>query len=172
MSILSWLGLAPKPDLPRSDVATVHKIGEALERLPPEHAKFVGTFALLLARVAHADLHISDDEIRHMEQAVEEHAALSAAEAALAVEIARMQQRLFGVTEGYLASREFKASSNRDDRLRLLDALFAVAAADGNVAVAEEEVIRQIASELGLDHSDYVQARGKVRGQREVLKGG
>jgi uncharacterized tellurite resistance protein B-like protein len=105
-----------------------------------------------------------------MERLIVDSGALSPAEAALVVEMAKVHQRLFGITEGYLAAREFRASSTHDDRLRLLDALFAVAAADGTVSVVEEETIRQIASELGLDHDEYVHARAKVREHREVLR--
>jgi uncharacterized tellurite resistance protein B-like protein len=130
----------------------------------------VGTFSLLLARVAHADLETSELEIQRMQTLVAEAAALTPEEAVLAVDLARAQQRLFGITEGYLAAREFRASSTYDDRLRVLDALFAVAAADGVVSVVEEETIRQIASELGLGHDEYVHARAQVRAHRAVLQ--
>jgi uncharacterized tellurite resistance protein B-like protein len=170
MSLLRWLGLEPKKELVRTEVEMVRRIGEALDRLPAEHARFVGTFALMLSRVAHADLAISEDETRRMELLVAESAHLPAAEAALVVEMAKSQQRLFGVTEGYLATREFRAFSNVEDRQRLLDALFAVAAADGMVSVSEEETIRQMASELGLEHEAFVAARAKVREHRSVLK--
>jgi uncharacterized tellurite resistance protein B-like protein len=171
MSILDRLGLRPKPALPTTDVDTVRRIGETLDKLPPEHARFVGTFALLLARVAHADLRVDERETRHMEELVVTHAGLAPAEAALVVEIAKLQHRLFGGTEGYLASREFRAASTREDRLRLLDCLFAVSAADDEVTHDEEEVIRQIANELGLTHEEYVHARAGVRDKRSVLKG-
>jgi uncharacterized tellurite resistance protein B-like protein len=170
MSILERLGLAPKKELIATDVALVHRIQDALERLPVEHARFVGTFSMLLARVAHADLDTSEVEVAHMEQLLVEAAALTAEEAKIAVDLARAQQRLFGITEGYLAAREFRAASTHEDRMRLLDALFAVAAADGVVSVIEEETVRQIASELGLGHEEYVHARAKVRAHREVLK--
>jgi uncharacterized tellurite resistance protein B-like protein len=170
MSVLDWLGLAPKKDLIASDVAIVHKIRDALERLPPEHARFVGTFAMLLTRVAHADLEITDDEVRGMHGLIVASAGLSPEEAELVVEMAKVQQRLFGITEGYLAAREFKAASTHEDRTRVLDALFAVAAADGNVSGVEEDTIRQIASELGLGAEEFVHARGKVREHRNLLK--
>jgi uncharacterized tellurite resistance protein B-like protein len=170
MSIMEWLGLRPKKDLLETDVAIVHKISDSLDRLPPEHARFVGTFAMLLARVAHADLDISEAEVRGMERLIVESGALSPAEAALVVEMTRVHQRLFGITEGYLAAREFRASSTREDRLRLLDALFAVAAADGNVSAAEEQTIRQITTELGLEQAEYLQAVAKVREHRAVLR--
>jgi uncharacterized tellurite resistance protein B-like protein len=170
MGLLDWLGLKAKKDLIATEVEIVRRIGETLDRLPAQHARFVGTFALLLSRVAHADLAISDDEVRRMEALVADAAGLPVAEAALVVEMAKSHQRLFGVTEGYLAAREFRAHSTQEDRQRLLDALFAVAAADGSVSVAEEETIRQMTSELGLEHDAFVAARAKVREHREVLK--
>jgi uncharacterized tellurite resistance protein B-like protein len=170
VKILEWLGLKPKPALPTSDVDTVRRIGEALDKLPPERARWVGTYALLLARVAHADLNISDDESRRMEELVREHAALADAEAALVIEMAKAQHRVFGSAEGYLASREFRGMTSREERVQLLDALFAVSAADDVVTTDEEEVIRQIANELGLTHAEYVTARATVRDKRRVLK--
>lgn len=170
MGLLDWLGLRPKPALAQTDVETVRRIGEALDRLPPDQARFVGTFSLLLARVAHADLNITDDEVRRMEELVAEHTGLDAPQAALAVEIARTQHRLFGGTEDYQASRELRAVTDRDQRLGVLDCLFAVAAADDSVTSDEEEVIRRIATELGLEQTEYVAARQTVREKRAVLK--
>jgi uncharacterized tellurite resistance protein B-like protein len=172
MGILSLLGLAPKPAQASSssDVDTVRRIGEALEKLPADRARFVGTFALCLARVANADLSITEAETRRMEQLVAEHAGLDAAQAALAVEIAKVQHRLFGGTEDYLASRELRKLSSLEERMRLLDCLFAVSAADDDVSGVEENVIRQIATELGIDHAGFIEARRKVGDKRSVLK--
>jgi uncharacterized tellurite resistance protein B-like protein len=162
MGLLDLLGLKPKKELVKTEVEIVRRIGDALDRLEPQHARFVGTFSIMLSRVAHADLVIGEEEVRRMEALIVEAAHLSAEEAALVVELAKNQQRLFGITEGYLATREFKAHSTLEDRERLLDALFAVAAADGQVSVSEEETIRQMASELGLEHDAFVAARAKV----------
>ena len=170
MSILRWLGLKPKPELPTSDTDTVRRIAENLEALPPERARFVGTFALLLARVANADLKMTEDETRHMEALVVEKAGLPEAQAALAVEIAKAQHRLFGATEDYLASRELRAMTSREERLDILACLFSVSAADDSVSTVEEEVIRQIAKELGLENSEYIAARAVVRDKRDVLR--
>jgi len=172
MGILSLLGLAPKsgPAANPSDVDTVRRIGDALEKLPPDQARFIGTFALLLARVANADLSITEEETRRMEELVAEHAGLDAAQAALAVEIAKVQHRLFGGTEDYLASRELRKLSTLEDRMRVLDCLFAVSAADDDVSGVEENVIRQIATELGIDHARFIEARRKVSDKRSVMK--
>jgi uncharacterized tellurite resistance protein B-like protein len=78
---------------------------------------------------------------------------------------------LRGASQGYLATREFRKISDEGQRERLLDCLFAVSAADGSISLAEEEEVRQVATELGLDHRQYVAARAAYREHREVLRG-
>ena len=55
---------------------------------------------------------------------------LPEAQAALVVEIAKSQNRLFGATEGFLVTRELRASATREECRQLLDCLCAVSAAD------------------------------------------
>lgn len=170
MSILKWLGLAPRPTSSSADADAVRKITDALERMDPERARWVGTFAFILSRVANADLDISDDETRQMERLVAERGGLPEAQAVLAVQIAKSQNRLFGSTENYVATREFRAMSSREERQALLHCLFAVSAADDSISTVEEEEIRQIANELGLTHEEYVGIRAAYRDKREILK--
>ena len=54
-------------------------------------------------------------------------------------------------------------------RRELLRCLFAVCAADHAITAAEEAQVRQVANELGLSHSDYVQVRLKYAHRRTVL---
>ncbi len=53
----------------------------------------------------------------------------------------------------------------------MLRCLFAVTAADDSISLAEEEELRQVASELGLELADYTSIRSEFRDQREVLRG-
>ena len=122
-------------------------------------------------RVAHADFDISDDETRKMEQIVSELGEIPESQAVLAVQIAKSQNKLFGGTENFLVTREFREISSREQREELLDCLFAVSAADESISVAEEEEIRRIASELGFTHKEYVAARKKYSTYRDVMKG-
>ena len=69
--------------------ATVRKIVRALEEMEPDRARYVAAFAYLLGRVAHADLEISDDETRKMEDLVRRFGDLPEAQAVLVVEIAK-----------------------------------------------------------------------------------
>src|SRR6266566_4764959 len=72
MSIREFLGLEKKKGS-AGDTETVRKIVEKLDRMEPERARYIAAFAFLLSRVARADLHISEEETRAMEQLVVEH---------------------------------------------------------------------------------------------------
>lgn len=167
----STAGDSVSGDSTAGDTETVRKIVARLEALPPARARFVAAFAYVLSRVAHADLDISADESDQMEALVRRHAGLPEDQTVLVVEIAKSQARLFGGTENYLVTREFAGMADEDERRQLLDALFAVAAADGGISSPEETQIRQIASELGFTHRQFVEARSDWSEHRDVLKG-
>lgn len=175
MSILKFLGLAGSTGAPRhgdgdGDTATVRRIVQKLESMDPARARFVAAFAFILARVANADLDISDDETRAMEEIVKDFGGLDEEQAVLVVQIAKSQNRLFGGTENFLVTREFRNIATHDQYVELLHCLFAVAAADDSISTGEEEGIRQIANELGLDHREYVEVRAAYSDKREVIR--
>ena len=173
MGILQWLqGSEPNP--PPVDAAgetdTVRKIVGELEAMPRERARFVAAFAYILGRVAHADHHFSAEETDAMEGIVHKFGDLPEEQAVLVVQIAKSQNRLFGGTENFLVTREFREISSADERRHLLDCMFAVSAADDSISSVEESQIRQIASELGFTHREFVQARLAYSDQREVMR--
>ena len=171
MSILDLLGLGEKAEGDRDQgTETVRKIVAELEALEPEKARYIAAFAYIMGRVAHADREISAEETQAMEEIVSKLAHLPEAQAVLVVEIAKSQNRLFGGTENFLVTREFAEISTPDQRQELLDCLFAVSAADESISSVEEAQIRQIASELGFSHREYVEARSVYSQHREVLK--
>jgi len=146
-----------------SETDTVHRIAARLEQLPPDRARFLAAFAYVLARVAHADLRISETETAAMERAVAEAADLPPEETALAVEIAKSQARLLGGTENYVVTREFRRLSDPAQRLRLVECLYAVAAADGTISAAESAEIDRIGEELGLSRPEVLGVRAAWR---------
>jgi len=171
MSLWKWLGLAPDRTAPDAgDTATVRRIVAELEAIEPARARYLAAFAYVLGRVAHVDLHISDEETRTLVDIVQVLGHLPEAQAVLVVEIAKHQVRLFGGTENYLVTREFKEIATPEQRLELLDCVFAVSAADRSITALEDSQVRQIAIELGLSHSQYVEARSAYLEHLEVLK--
>lgn len=156
MSFLRWLGIEGSSDLP---VDSLGEIERALTELPPADARYLAAFAYILQRVARADHHISDDESALIERLVAEHGQLAADRAALVVRIARTEGLKHGGTEDFLVTRQFAVTASREQKLALLDCLFAVSASDRSITTVEDNEIRRIASEIRLEHSDFIARR-------------
>jgi uncharacterized tellurite resistance protein B-like protein len=152
------------------ETETVRKIVQALDQLQPDRAKFLAGFAYLLARVARADLQISLEETQTMEHIIMDRGRLPEEQAILVVQMAKTQNILFGSTENFLVSREFKAASRHEERMALLDCLYAVAAAENLVSTVEDNEISQIADELRIEHADFISIRSKYRDRLAVLQ--
>jgi uncharacterized tellurite resistance protein B-like protein len=174
MSILRFLGLADPTDGPAdggaAETETVRKIVRQLDDLDPDRARFIAAFAYILCRVAHADLEISEEETRQMEQIVIEHGSMPEDQAIIVVQMAKTQSLVFGGTENYLVTREFNRIATREEKLALVDCLFAVSAADETVSTVEDNVIRQISDELLLDRAEFIGVRSRYRGNLGVFK--
>ncbi|MEK7349104.1 MAG: TerB family tellurite resistance protein [Candidatus Eisenbacteria bacterium] len=174
MSILKFLGLDRLGGAGgggnTSAPETVRKIVDALDRMEPERAHYIASFAYILSRVAHADHEISADEVRAMERIVRELGGLQEEESILVVQMAKTQTLLFGSTENYLVTREFYKMATHEQKLQLLESLFAVSSADENISSAEDSEIRRIATEMNLTRSDFNQARAAYTRFLEVLK--
>ncbi|HTP52941.1 MAG TPA: TerB family tellurite resistance protein [Anaeromyxobacteraceae bacterium] len=168
MSILEWLGLVPRSTRP-DDSDAIHRIERQLNSMDPARARYLALFAFLLARVADVDLHVSEAETEEMERQVEVLGGLPRAQAALAVAIAKAENRMLGATHNFLAAREFRDLANEDQKRELLHCMFAVAAADGSISVAEEEAIREVSRELLLDNQEYLAIRSGWRDKRAVF---
>ena len=122
-------GPAPVPG-PTGDTQTVRAIVAQLDAMPRDQARYLAGFAYVLSRAAQADLSISDVETRRMEQIVVEHGKLPEAQAIIVVEIAKTRADLFGATEDYLVTREFRKIATDAQCLDLLRCCFLVGAAD------------------------------------------
>ena len=174
MSILKFLGLSQEPQPARSatspETETVRKIVQKLDQLPEDQARFIAAFAYLLSRAARADLSISAEETALMERIVVHEGGLPEDLAPIVVQMAKTQNQLFGSTENYLVTREFERIATYEQKLALLECVFAVTAADENITSDEANAVKQIASELKLPHIDYIEARSRFRQHLAVLK--
>ncbi len=164
------LGLADSGSAGRGDTETVRRIAGQLERLPEEKARYLASFAYVLARIAFADLRIDDSEIDEMERIVRELAHLSDGEAALVVQIAKAQAQHLGGTENYVVTREFRELASKEQRAELLECIYAVAAADGSISSEETAEIQAIAEELGFSRPEANALRSAYRDKLSVLQ--
>ena len=171
MSIFDWFqAVRSNAAVQPGDTDTVRRIVSELDHMDADRARYLAAFAYVLSRVAGADLHVSDVETAKMVEVLERVGHLPAAQALLVVQIAKSQHRLFGGTENFLVTREFREIASDAQREELLDCLFAVSAADDAVSGDEEAQIRQIASELGFAHADYIRSRLAYSAKRTLLR--
>jgi uncharacterized tellurite resistance protein B-like protein len=172
-SILKFLGLegqASPAAQAASQTEAVREITRKLENLEPGRARYVAKFAYILSRVANADMHIGEQESREMERLVREAGGLPEEQAVVVVHMAKTRNLVFGGTDNFLVTREFNKEATHEQKLQLLDCLFAVTAAEDGVSTVEDNEIRQISRELMVAHPDYIAVRMRYRDQLSVLK--
>ena len=152
------------------DTASVRRIVTQLEAMPADQARFVAAAAYVLARVANADFDMSPEETAYMEKSLVEGSRISEAQAVLVVESAKQQARLFGSTEDFLVTREFRAISTPEERLRLLRGCFLAAAADNTITSDESATLNQIANELEIEAADLSALRSEFGDRLSVVQ--
>jgi uncharacterized tellurite resistance protein B-like protein len=156
-SLQSWLGLHPAA--PVAEPAPLRDLVNALDRLEPERAQYLARFAYLLGRVACADQQVSDEETHAMETLVSEHGALSLDQAMLVVSLAKTSIQMFGATADFAVTQEFTDTTEYDERLLLARCLFAVAASDARISMAEEAEVHRITNQLRIAPADLTALR-------------
>jgi len=115
----------------------------------------------LMGLIAQADGEIDPRELEEIRRQLQFHGSFEAE--ALEVLIATIEEEsVRGLDRARLIS-EYTASANFQERLRLLDLLFAVATADGGLTHAELEQLRAISAAMGLSHRQYIDAKLRTK---------
>jgi uncharacterized tellurite resistance protein B-like protein len=156
-SLQAWLGLADAPAA--QDTGPLRDVVNALDRLEPSRAQYLARFAYLLGRVARADEDISDAETRTMERVLVEHGGLTDDQAMLVVSVAKASSMLVGPSADFAVTQEFTDSAGYEQKLALARCLFAVAASDERISIAEEAELHRIVNQLRIDGPDLVRIR-------------
>jgi uncharacterized tellurite resistance protein B-like protein len=156
-SLQSWLGLDAAPAA--AEPKPLRELVNALDRLEPARAQYFARFAYLLGRVARADEHVSDEETRAMEALLVQQGHFDADRAMLVVSIAKHSSLMFGATADFAVTQEFTDSSTYEQKLDLVRCLFAVAAADERISIAEEGELHRITNQLRIEGPDLTALR-------------
>ncbi len=166
--------LAPRPTAapvdPSGDTATVRRIVARLESMPVDQARLAAATAYTIARAANADLDISDAETAVIEAQLQAHALLDEPTSILVAEMARLQAKTVGGTEDYVVTREFKALSSPEQRLDVVRACYAVAAASGSISAEETAIVNEIATELDIDPADLNTIKAEYHEQMSAVQ--
>ena len=171
MSLFKLFGAEGQaPEAEASDTDAIRRIVSKINDMEPARARHIAAFAFILSRVANADMDISDEEVREMERIVMDWGGLPEEQAVLVVQIARNQNILFGGTDNFIVTREFAKSASRQEKIELMNCLFAVSAADDSISVVEEASIAEISRELGFSHREMIAIRSQYSDKRAVLR--
>jgi len=134
--------------------------------IPEKELRRLSLAGGLMARVAYVDQEVQEGEFDSMVSAIKGNWQLTDIEAALVAEtaVSTINQGL----DYYRLSRRFFESTTEEERVRFMDALFAVADADGRVSYEEIEEIRTIATVLKLSHKQFIDAKLKIPRERRA----
>ncbi len=133
--------------------------GEAID-LPEKDMRKLSLAGGLMARVAQVDKMVTEGEIEAMVSALDTGWGLGREKSAFVAEVAVAE--VTPEMDYYRLTRQFFTTTSENERVRFLDVLFSVAAADGMASNAEIEEIRAIARALKLTHQQFIDAKLKV----------
>jgi uncharacterized tellurite resistance protein B-like protein len=142
------------------------ELEETAINLPEKELRRLSLAGGLMARVAFVDHEVQEGEFDTMVNAIKGNWELSDIEAALVAETA-----VSTISKGldyYRLSRRFFESTTEEERVRFMDALFAVANGDGFVSYEEIEEIRTISMVLKLTHKQFIDAKLKIPGENRA----
>lgn len=118
----------------------------------------------LLLEIAHADDVFAPEERDRIVRAVREDLGVPAADVAEVVRLAEEERResvdLYQFTK--LVGEKF----SREQRLRLVEVIWGVVYADGELSAVENQLARRIAELLGFQHPEVQAVREKVKTSR------
>lgn len=128
-----------------------------------EHAQRLATAALLV-ETARADFTVEDQEIERLSALVRQVFGLSAAETDELVTLARAEAD--AATSLYEFTSRLNAHYGPAQRAHMVELMWRVAYADGELDKYEEHLVRRVADLLHVSHSDFI--RTKLRAQEQA----
>jgi uncharacterized tellurite resistance protein B-like protein len=141
------------------------RLGKAPEEdlgIPADEARKLALAGGILATLAHVDADVADAERERIVAALERGWGISHDRAVLVAEAAIEEGK--ANLDPYVLTYAFSQSATVEERVRFLDALFAVAAADGGISGEESAEISRITSAIRLEQRHFVEAKRKALG--------
>jgi uncharacterized tellurite resistance protein B-like protein len=127
--------------------------------IPDQEMRRLGLAGGLLALMGDVSAGVDEDERAAMVSALQSAWGLPVESAEFVVEVALAGSEKL---DFFRLTREFAETTTPEERRRFLDALFAVAAADGQASFEETEQIRLVAQGLKLSHQEFIAAKLKI----------
>lgn len=116
----------------------------------------------LMARVAYVDFKLEASELKHISKVLQEWTEFDQQTIDKISQVAVRHIKELAGLENHLYVYPLRDVLDRDSRFKIVEALFALAAADGSVENVESEEIRMISKGLELSDRHFMVARAKV----------
>ena len=133
------------------------ELGEGSLDIPEDRLRKLSLAGGLMARVAHVDLVVTDEEFETIANSLKRGWGISEDEARFVTEVAVSE--VGPDMDYYRLTREFFTSTTEEERSQFLNIMFSVANADRFVSSKEIEEIRTIANSLRLSHKQFIDAK-------------
>ena len=150
----------PVPEVSEQLLALVR---EQLPDADPATVRIVSAISGLLACVAFSDRQIHDDERAHLREVLGRVHGMRAEGAEAICALLERHVTALTVVNPHAYTRSLRELTDRETRLEVLDVLVDTGAADGELSFTETQMLRRLASALGLDQQDYNAAQSRHR---------
>lgn len=123
--------------------------------------------ALLLVEIARSDTSIDETELNTIRKAIQSSSTINSAEVEEIIAAAKVDaEKSVSLHEQV---RQINNEFDREQKLLLVEQMWRVAFADGDLDKYEESMIRKLAGLIHVSHQEYIQAKLRVTG---AFKGG
>jgi uncharacterized tellurite resistance protein B-like protein len=160
---------------PKGKLSGIEKVRALVrEQLPDadeDTVEIVSALAGLLTCIAYADRKFDATEAERARAALTSVEGLSGAGADAIGELLRAHMPEIATINPQAYTRTLRERSSVELRREVLDILVDLAAADGELALAETDLLRRTTAALGLDPSDYSASQDRHRDKLKLLKG-
>ncbi len=131
----------------------------------PDHAISLATAALLI-EISRADFEVREEERKAVAGAVQSKFGLTSGETEELISLADKEVRESSSYHEFtsLINSEF----SREKKIRVVELLWEVSLADGEIEKHEEHLIRKIADLLHVSHKDFIAAKLKAKGMERA----
>ena len=116
--------------------------------------------AALMLEVARSDGNVDEAESQSLVEAVQQRWHLDPVE--MADIVGELEERLNQATDLFEFTLPLREHWDPETRVSLIEDMWAIAAADGNVDPLEEHIIRRVNDLLYVSHGDYIRAKLKA----------
>lgn len=114
----------------------------------------------LLLEMAHADGEFSEEEMTHIIATMQDRFGLSASGVKRVMELADEERKKS--IDLWQFTKLISKNSGRDEKLKILDTLWAIVYADGVLDAHEDYLIHKLAYVLDLSHRDLIDSKLRV----------